>query len=207
MRVAGCGLRTADCGLGTVDCGIEMIRNAEESATVPDGQVLGNFNPRHLSERFFCYSAHPALARRLPHLEDMNDKTRDLQARTQRFYLRVIELVESLPPNIVTERVIPQLLDSAGSTDNNYRAACRGRTNREFIAKLGIVVEEADESKAWLEALAGAEIGDPQTLKELIQEADELVAIFTTSQKTSQKNAAKRSEIDKLNKRRRRRRG
>ena len=134
----------------------------------------------------------------------MNDKTRQLQARTQRFYFRVIKLVESLPSNIVAERVIPQLLDSAGSTDNNYRAACRGRTNREFIAKLGIVVEEADESKAWLETLAGAEIGDPQTLKELIQEADELVAIFTASQKTSQKNAAKRNEIDKLDKRRRR---
>ena len=115
------------------------------------------------------------------------------------------ELVESLPSNIVTERVISQLLDSAGSTDNNYRAACRGRTNPEFIAKLGIVVEEADESKAWLEALAGAKIGDPQTLKELIQEADEILAIFIASQKTSQKNAAKRKEIDKLQKRRRRR--
>ena len=136
----------------------------------------------------------------------MNDKTRQLQARTHRFYLSVIKLVESLPSNIVTERVIPQLLDSAGSTDNNYRAACRGRTNREFIAKIGIVVEEADESKAWLEALAGAGIGDPQTLEELIQEADELVAIFTASQKTSQKNAAKRNEIDKLRKRRRQRR-
>jgi len=139
-------------------------------------------------------------------VSNMNDETRKLQARTQRFYLSVIKLVESLPSNIVTERMIPQLLDSAGSTDNNYRAACRGRTNREFIAKLGIVVEEADESKAWLEALAGAEIGDPQTLKELIQEADELVAIFTASQKTSQRNAAKRNEIDKLHKGRRRRR-
>ena len=144
------------------------------------------------------------MARYLPRRLDMNAKTRQLQARTQRFYLQVVKLVEALPSSVVTERVIPQLLDSAGSTDSNYRAACRGRTNREFIAKLGIAVEEADESKGWLEALAGAQIGDARTLKELIQEADELVAIFTASQKTAQQNAARRNEIDKLQKRRRR---
>jgi four helix bundle protein len=131
----------------------------------------------------------------------MNEKTRQLQDRTQRFYLRVIALVESLPPTAVTKQVIPQLLDSAGSTDSDYRAACRGRSNREFIAKLGVAEEEADESKGWLEALAKARIGDAETLKSLIAEADELVAIFTASGRTATRNAERRARLTRRSKR------
>jgi four helix bundle protein len=125
----------------------------------------------------------------------MNEKTRQMQDRIQRFYLKVIALVQSLPATVVTDRIIPQLLDSAGSTDSNYRAACRGRSNREFIAKLGVAEEEADESKGWLEALAKARIGDAKTLEELITEANEIVAILTASGRTATRNAERRADL------------
>ena len=133
----------------------------------------------------------------------MNEKTRLLQGRTQLFYLRVIALVESLPKTDATRQIIPQLLDSAGGTDSNYRAACRGRSNREFIAKLGVAEEEADESMGWLEALAKSKIGDADTLKELIAEANELVAIFAASGKTATRNAEQRARSGKHRNKRR----
>jgi four helix bundle protein len=83
------------------------------------------------------------------------------------------------------------LLDSAGSTASNYRSACRGRSKREFVAKLGVAAEEADETKGWLEALLDANLGDPDETAKLIKEADELTAIFVASQKTARKNAFK----------------
>jgi four helix bundle protein len=82
------------------------------------------------------------------------------------------------------------LLDSAGATDSNYRAACRARSNKEFIAKIGVAAEEADESLGWLQAQLGAHIGDTRELQALSQEAEELVRIFTASGKTAKQNAA-----------------
>ena len=120
----------------------------------------------------------------------MNEKALELQARTQAFYQGVIKLVESLPQNRVVARIAPQLLDAAGSTDSNYRSACRGRTPREFIAKLGVAAEEADEAKGWLQSLLNAGIGDASTTSKLVQEAHELVAIFTASEKTARRNLA-----------------
>jgi four helix bundle protein len=127
----------------------------------------------------------------------MNAKALALQARTQAFYQNVIKLAQRLPKNLVTDRIAPQLLDSAGSTDSNYRSACRGRTTREFIAKVGIAAEEADEAKGWLESLVNAGIGDAATTKQLVQEADELVAIFTKSEKTARQNLAAREARQK----------
>jgi len=120
----------------------------------------------------------------------VNQKALDLQARTQAFYQRVIRLTQSLPDNRIVDRIVPQLLDAAGSTDSNYRCACRGRTTREFIAKLGVAAEEADEAKGWLQSLFNAGIGDAAAISELVQEAHELVAIFTASEKTARRNLA-----------------
>jgi four helix bundle protein len=80
------------------------------------------------------------------------------------------------------------LLDAAGSTDSNYRAACRARSRKEFIAKLGVAAEESDETEGWLQALFEASIGDATETAALIKEADELTAIFVASQKTAKKN-------------------
>jgi four helix bundle protein len=90
-----------------------------------------------------------------------------------------------LPDNDATASIRTQLLDSAGSTDSNYRGACRGRTRPEFISKVAVAAEEADESKGWLSALLAAGYGDREETQVLIHEADELTAIFTASHKTA----------------------
>lgn len=77
----------------------------------------------------------------------------EMKKRTGQFALRVIRLVESLPNNKVCNVLGHQLLRSATSVGANYRAACRARSTAEFIAKLGIVEEEGDESRYWIELL------------------------------------------------------
>lgn len=114
----------------------------------------------------------------------MNPKAAALQQRTHEFLVRVIKLAEGLLQPVLRS-IRDQLLDSAGGLDSNYRAACRGRSRAEFIAKLGVAAEEADESRGWLLALQAAGYGDPEELKALIREADELTAILTASQKTA----------------------
>ena len=131
----------------------------------------------------------------------VNAKALELQARTQAFYQRVIKLTQSLPDNRIVDRIAPQLLDAAGSADSNYRSACRGRTTREFIAKLGVAAEEADEAKGWLESLFNAGIGDSSAISKLIQEAHELVAIFTASERTARRNLADSEAKDKRHRR------
>ena len=119
----------------------------------------------------------------------MNQK--DLQKRTKEFGLRIIRLVDSLP-NTKSARVIGnQLLRSGTSVGANYRAACRGRSKAEFIAKIGISIEEADESMYWMELLIDAEIVPKEKLSALYQEADEIVAILIASAKTAKRNSAK----------------
>ena len=81
----------------------------------------------------------------------MNEK--ELKERTKRFVLRVMKLVAALPRAVPSRTIAQQLMDSASSVGANYRSACRGRSKAEFIAKLGIVEEEADESCFWLELI------------------------------------------------------
>lgn len=118
----------------------------------------------------------------------MNSKANALRERTHQFFLRVIKISDALPQTPAARSICGQLLDSAGSTDSNYRAACRARSRKEFIAKLGIALEEADESLGWLRALAGAKLGPQGELTALIEEAEALVRIFTASVKTAQAN-------------------
>jgi four helix bundle protein len=115
----------------------------------------------------------------------MNPKTAALQARTHEFFVRVISLCESVPNTPASRSICEQLLDSAGSTDSNYRAACKARSKKEFIAKIGVAAEEADESHGWLIALRDAGIGDVQKLRPLIAEANELTSIFVKSGQTA----------------------
>ncbi len=78
-----------------------------------------------------------------------------------------------------------QLLRSATSVAANYRAATRARSRAEFISKLGIVVEEIDESQFWLECLIDNSIVHPERMGDLVNESNELVAIFTAARKTA----------------------
>jgi four helix bundle protein len=127
----------------------------------------------------------------------MNPKTVALRQRTQTFYIRVIHLCEALPRHLAAQRIAPQLLDSAGSTDSNYRAACRARSTKEFIAKIAVAAEEADESKGWLEALLAAGVPNEPETTALAQEADELTAIFVASEKTARRNAGQETKRNK----------
>jgi four helix bundle protein len=109
----------------------------------------------------------------------------DLRARTKRFGFEVIKLVQRLPRGVATECVGRQLIRSGTGVASNHRAACRGRSRREFIAKLGVVLEEADESELWLEALIVCELAPGVPVERLLQEGSELRAIFWQSVKTA----------------------
>lgn len=109
----------------------------------------------------------------------------ELKLRTKKFALAVIELVQSLPPNKTADVIGKQLLRSATSVGANYRSACRARSNADFISKITIVEEEADEY--WLELLSDARIVDEARVTALKKEASELTAIFTTAGKTAKR--------------------
>jgi four helix bundle protein len=110
----------------------------------------------------------------------------DLKQRTQQFALRIIRLCERLPQRPAAWVIGKQLLRSGTSVGANYRAARRARSDAEFSAKLGIVLEEADESVYWLELLVTSGIASQQKLSSLLSEAEELVAIFAASRITAQ---------------------
>ena len=115
-------------------------------------------------------------------------RTEELKLRTKQFALRVIELVETLPKNKIGDVLGKQILRSATSVAANYRAACRARSKADFISKIAIVEEEADESLFWLELIAESGLMNTERLKDLTKEADELTAIFTATGKTAKQN-------------------
>ena len=109
----------------------------------------------------------------------------DLKDRTRTFALRVIALVSALPRGPAANVLGTQLLRAGTSVAANYRAACRARSRREFIAKLGIVEEEADETVLWMELLGESGTVDVSRLVDLRREANELVAIIVASIRTA----------------------
>lgn len=109
----------------------------------------------------------------------------ELRERTKQFAIRIVRLFRSLPPTPDAEVMGKQLLRSGTAVAANYRAVCRARSRREFISKVGVVVEEADESVFWLEMLYDNKVVPPDRLKPLLNEARELTAIFTASQETA----------------------
>ncbi len=109
----------------------------------------------------------------------------ELQERTKQFALRVIKLVEALPKTMTGEVLGKQVLRSATSVAANYRSACRGRSKAEFIAKVGIALEECDESQLWLELIVDSGLLPQARVAELLKEADELTAIFVATLRTA----------------------
>ena len=107
-----------------------------------------------------------------------------LRQRTKEFALRIIRLVRSLPKTDEARVIGRQLLRSGTSIGANHRAAVRGRSRAEFIAKLGIVLEEADETVYWLELLAESGIVPTKRMEAITAEANELVRIFSASRRT-----------------------
>ena len=111
----------------------------------------------------------------------------NLKQRTKLFALAVIRLVKTLPDDKIGRTLGTQLLRSATSVAANYRAANRARSTADFIAKMGIVEEEADESSFWLDMLTETGTAKPAQTQPLIQEASELTAIAVTSINTARK--------------------
>lgn len=108
----------------------------------------------------------------------------EFKLRTKLFSIRVIKLFQSLPNRPDAQVIGKQLLRSATSVAANYRAACRGRSAAEFSAKIGIALEEADETQFWLEILEESEIMKAELLVNLKVEAAAITAILTSTRKS-----------------------
>jgi four helix bundle protein len=110
-----------------------------------------------------------------------------LRDRTKAFAVRVVRLYQALPTRTDAQILGKQLVRSGTSVAANYRAACRARSRAEFAAKIGIVLEEADETAFWLEMLVDAKIVQQSKLCDLVREARELTAIFSASRETARR--------------------
>src|SRR5689334_10724973 len=108
-----------------------------------------------------------------------------MKARTKRFAIRIVRLFQSLPRRDDARIIGRQLLRCGTSVGANYRAVCRARSKKEFVSRVGVVVEEADESVFWLELLVECELVPVKRLAALLAEAEELLAIFAASQRTA----------------------
>jgi four helix bundle protein len=109
----------------------------------------------------------------------------ELRNRTKRFAIRIVRLYRALPRSGEAQVIGKQLLRCGTAIAANYRAAGRSRSRQEFVAKLGIVVEEADETVYWLELLGDTDVLPGIQLKPLLDEANELTAIFNAARNTS----------------------
>jgi len=114
---------------------------------------------------------------------DMTEQ--EMITRTKKFALRIMKLVGALPKTVQGNAISNQLMRSGTSVAANYRAACRARSKQEFIAKLGTVEEEADESAFWLELIVEGQLLSENIVTPLLKESGELVAIVAASKKTA----------------------
>ncbi|MCX6198583.1 MAG: four helix bundle protein [Bacteroidetes bacterium] len=122
-------------------------------------------------------------------------KADELKDRTKKFALRILKMVRSLPKTREADVIGKQLLRCGTSVAANYRAACRARSQADFISKVTIVEEESDESAFWMELIIDAEILKKNLVEDLLKEANELTAIFTASGKTARTNKNPQSKI------------
>ncbi|MEM1043160.1 MAG: four helix bundle protein [Bacteroidota bacterium] len=118
-------------------------------------------------------------------MSDYEQQAEALRQRTKAFAVRVVRLFRTLPKTDGARVMGRQLLRSATSVAANYRAVCRARSRAAFVAKLDIVVEEADESVLWLELLGETETVSASRLNDLLNEATELTKIFAAARRTS----------------------
>lgn len=117
----------------------------------------------------------------------MTQSIDEFRARTKSFALRVIRLVQALPKNSVADVLGRQLLRAGTSVGANYRASCRAKSSRDFVAKMAIVEEEADECIYWMELMIDAKLIKASLLTNLIQEANELLSMVVASIRTARK--------------------
>ncbi len=109
----------------------------------------------------------------------------EMKGRTKAYANRIVKLCSALPNNWIARILGGQLLRSGTSVGANYRAVCRAKSNSDFINKLRIVEEECDESLFWMELLVDNGLVKPSRLRDLMREADEILAIVVSSAKTA----------------------
>lgn len=119
----------------------------------------------------------------------------ELKERTKQFALRIMRLVDALPRTPKGNALAGQLVRSGMSVAANYRAACRGRSRAEFISKIGVVEEEADETALWLELIVADKILPETKIRPLLTEANELVAIMAASYISAARNKTRTSSL------------
>jgi four helix bundle protein len=118
----------------------------------------------------------------------MNAWREEMKARTHTFAVDVMNFVGALPDRVETRRLKDQLVGAACGVDGNWRAACRARSHKEFAAKLGTVLEEADEAEGWLDILHDAKLSGTEELIRLRKESKELRSIFAKACRTANEN-------------------
>ena len=122
----------------------------------------------------------------------------ELKKRTKQFSLRVLKLVAALPNTVAGRAIGGQLVRPGTSVGANYRAACRGRSKAEFLAKMGTCEEEADESAYWMEVIIEGELLKPAQVESLLHEAEELTRICARSRISASRSLA-RAKLHKSN--------
>ena len=110
--------------------------------------------------------------------------TEELKLRTKRFSIEVINMVEKLPNSNTVRVIANQIVRSGSSVGANYRAVCRARSDREFVSKMNIALEEADETLFWLEIIKEKNWVEVDEIEKIWREGNELTAIFVSSLKT-----------------------
>lgn len=111
----------------------------------------------------------------------MATQPEQLRARTKEFAIRIVRLFKSLPKTDEARIIGKQVMRSGTSVAANYRAVCRARSQADFVSKIGVVVEEADETVFWLELLVDTGIVQKVLMENILLEANELLAIFAAS--------------------------
>ena len=119
----------------------------------------------------------------------------EMKRRTKDFALRIIRLVEALPRNVVADTIGRQLVRSGTSVAANYRAACRAKSRADFVAKMGTVEEESDETSFWIDLLVAADLVPRPKLDALLKEADEITAIVVASIRTARTRTGGRQPL------------
>lgn len=119
---------------------------------------------------------------------------KDLKERTKQFALRIVKLVNSLPKTTTGIEFGKQIFRSGTSVAANYRAACKAKSNKNFIYKLEVVLEEVDETLLWLELISDSDTIEKKKLEQLMDETNQLVSIFTKSIITT-KNRSQKSYL------------
>jgi len=118
----------------------------------------------------------------------MSDVSADvIKKRTFELGFRCVKLAEALPRSIVADVIGRQLIRSATSVASNYRASRRARSRAEFVAKLGIVEEECDETLLWLDYISRLKLVKPKRIQALQDEADEILSMAVSAIKTARK--------------------